>query len=54
MNGSTIGIFGLLLVNIAIVSFSYGKIFQKVSDLCRRMGRVEDIVNGKKREGKVP
>lgn len=47
MDGSTIGIIGLLLVNTALISFSYGKLSQKVSDLCRRMGRVEGILNSK-------
>ncbi len=47
MDGSTIGIIGLLLVNTALISFSYGRLSQKVTDLCRRMVRVEDILNGK-------
>lgn len=54
MNDGTLAIIGLLLVNIAAVSFSYGKLSQKVSDLCRRMGRVEGILNTKNKEEKVP
>lgn len=54
MDNGTIGILGLLLVNIAAVAYSYGKLSQKVNDLCRRIGRVEVVLNGRKKEEKVP
>ena len=38
----------LAMVNISVFAYGYGKLGQKVSDLCRRVGRLEDILNGKK------
>jgi len=49
------GIGFLILINIAAVAFSYGKLSQQVSDACRRIGRLEAIANGRipgKEEGK--
>ena len=45
MDGGTIGVIALLVVNIVAVAYSYGKLSQKVNDLCRRMDRVEKIIN---------
>ena len=53
MSSNLITIIGLLLVNIALASFSYGKLSQKVADLCRRMGRVEGILSNKNKEENV-
>lgn len=47
MDGGTVGIMSLVVVNIALVAFSYGRLSQKVSDLCRRVNRVEAIINGR-------
>jgi len=47
MGAGILGIAGLVILNIIAVAFSYGMLTQKVKDLCRRMGRVEDILNGK-------
>ena len=47
MDGGTVGVMSLLAVNIALVSYSYGKLNQKVTDLCGRMKKVEDILNSK-------
>lgn len=40
-----ISIMSLLMVNIGVVSFSYGKLSQKVSDLARRLDRLEKSMN---------
>ena len=37
----------LAMVNISVFAYSYGKLNQRVADLCRRIGRIEDILNGK-------
>ena len=51
-----LGIGILVIINIAMVAFSYGKLSQKVSDTCRRIDRLEKIINGdspgKEKEGK--
>ncbi len=36
----------LLVVNIAAVAFSYGSLTQKVRDICRRIERLERLING--------
>ena len=45
MDGGTIGVMSLVVVNIALAAYSYGRLSQKVNDLCRRMDRVERIIN---------
>ena len=45
MDGGTIGIMGLVAVNIAVVAYSYGRLSQKVSDLCRRVDSLEKAIN---------
>lgn len=45
MDGGTIGVMSLIVVNIAVAAYSYGRLSQKVNDLCRRMDRVEKIIN---------
>ena len=37
----------LVIINIAIVAYGYGKLSQKVNDACRRIGRLELIANGR-------
>ena len=39
------GIVVLVCVNIAAVAYSYGKLSQKVDDLCRRVTRLENKSN---------
>lgn len=39
--GALIGMAFLTVVNIAVVAFSYGKMTQKVDDLCRRVEKLE-------------
>lgn len=46
MDGSTIVVLLSVAVNIGIVAFSYGKLSQKVSDLCRRVKGIESQVDG--------
>jgi len=46
--GSLFGVAFLTIINVAAVAFSYGRITQKVRDLCRRVLRLEAIANGKK------
>lgn len=45
--GALVGIGFLTVVNVAVVSYSYGKMSQKVLDLCNRVKRLEELVNGK-------
>ena len=50
MDGNTIGFIGvalLVLTNIAAVAYSYGKLSQKVNDLCRRVTRLENACNAR-------
>lgn len=46
MDGFSVGIIGLVLVNIATVAFSYGSLSQKVKDMDRRLERIENRTNG--------
>ena len=48
MDGGTAAVIVLVVINIAGVAYSYGKLSQKVSDLCRRLERVEKIFNNPK------
>jgi len=41
------GIALLVVINIAAVAFSYGRLSQKVTDACRRIGRLEAIADGR-------
>ena len=52
--GGIMGIALLVIINIVLVAFSYGRLSQSVSDLCRRMDRVEKIINnsGEKEKGR--
>ncbi|MFC1910557.1 hypothetical protein ACFLXC_04655 [Chloroflexota bacterium] len=36
----------LVIINIALAAYSYGKLGQKVNDACRRITRLEMRVNG--------
>lgn len=42
------GIGLLMVINIAMVAYSYGKMQQKIKDISGRLTRVEKILNGKK------
>lgn len=49
MDGAAIAWTGLGIVvlgNFALLAYGYGRISQKVSDLQRRLGRVEQTING--------
>ena len=46
MDGNTIIVLISVAVNVGIVAFSYGKLSQKVSDLCRRVRGIETQVDG--------
>ena len=35
----------LVIIDIVIVAFSYGRLCQKVADACRRITRLERIIN---------
>lgn len=41
-----IGVGGLVIVNIIVAAYGYGRLNQKVCDLCRRVDRLEKIING--------
>jgi len=43
--GALVGVGFLTIVNVAVVAYTYGKLTQKVKDLCDRMSRVEGIIN---------
>lgn len=45
MDGSTFGIIGLVVVNIGLVAYSYGKLTEKVKDLSDRVIRIEQKIN---------
>lgn len=45
--GAFIGVGVFTIVNVIVVAFSYGKLTQKVNDLCGRMERVEKLINSK-------
>jgi len=50
MTGTEATLFGAavaLILNFAGIAYSYGKSTQKLNDLCRRMDRVENLLNGK-------
>ncbi len=47
MDGNTLIVIISVAVNVGVVAFSYGKLSQSVHDLCRRMTKVESIMNGK-------
>ena len=41
-----IGVGALVIINIIIAAYGYGRLNQKVCDLCRRVDRLEKIING--------
>ena len=47
MDGASIGIMGLVVVNIAVAAYGYGKLNQKVDDQGRRLDRLEKRLNSK-------
>ena len=47
MDGATIGVISLLVVNIACIAYSYGRLYQKVNDLCRRVDKIDKLLNNK-------
>lgn len=48
MSEGYIAVIVLIVTNIGLVAFSYGKLTQKVKDLCRRVDKLERSVNSKK------
>ena len=42
-----IGVAGLVIINIIMVAFTYGKLTERVIDHDRRIARLEGIVNHK-------
>ena len=49
--GAVIGVTSLALVNIAVIAYSYGRMCQKLDDLCRRVIKLEQTINGRERDG---
>ena len=47
MDNSTLVVVISVVVNVAVVAFSYGKLSQKVAGLCERMVRLEKHFNSK-------
>lgn len=47
MDGGTISVIALVVTNTAIVAYGYGMLNQKVKDISRRLGRLENILNNK-------
>ena len=45
--GALIGVAALVIVNIIMVAFTYGKLTERVVDHERRIARLEGIRNGK-------
>ena len=45
MDGSSIAILALVITNIAGVAYSYGRLSQKVNDICQRLSRLENTLN---------
>ena len=41
-----IGVGALVIINIIIAAYGYGRLNQKVCDLCRRVDQLEKIING--------
>lgn len=52
--GSVIGVVFLTIVNVAVVSYTYGKLSQKVVELCRRVERMENRLNEEDARDKWP
>lgn len=46
MDNNTIIVLISVGVNVGIIAYSYGKLSQKVSDLCRRIKNTETQVDG--------
>lgn len=42
----TVGVIILIITNIAVAAYGYGKLHQKVSDVYRRIERLEKLING--------
>lgn len=40
-----VGLSALMLVNIGLAAFSYGKLYQKVNDLCQRHNELSHRLN---------
>ena len=48
---TSFGVLGaMILINIATVAFTYGRLSQRVADVCDRVRRLEDTMNGNKKE----
>ncbi len=46
MENNTIMMLISVAVNVGIIAYSYGKLSQKVADLCRRVKGIETQVDG--------
>lgn len=50
--GALLGIAGLTMVNITVIAYTYGRMCQKVDDVCKRVDRLERrIFNGGNKHG---
>ena len=49
--GGIIGCAFAVIVNVSFFAYGYGKLSQKVSDMCSRLTRIEKIMNGDIDEG---
>ena len=50
MEGLTIATLVTVIVNLILAAFFYGKLTQKVEDVCRRMDKVEERFSGRTKE----
>ncbi len=46
MIGAVFGMLGLTIINIAVISYQYGRLNQKVVDVAERVKRLEKVQNG--------
>jgi len=44
--GALIGIAGVVVLNIIMFAFGYGRLSERVKDYCARLERIETILNG--------
>lgn len=47
MSDAQVAILVTVIVNLLLVAFMGGRLWQKVNDNCRRLSRIESIINGK-------
>ena len=51
VEGWVVSIVVLIVINIAVAAYGYGRLSQKVSDLVRRITRLEKAYNGNLKDG---